>query len=648
MQNLLEELKELLQQDNRFVVEGKLLKNKIIEASLQLDSSLIKMLISNDNIKRHFFQEVDKVLIFDKIKFQKFINNKTFLPDSYTSFRNNIGLLTGENFISESKDVVLGWPYKDCVLEGGQTKESLGREEIFWNETLAPDDIDRLYKPKVLTNFKKYTQNGEEIVDEIKADDNLIIKGNNLLVLHSLKQKFAGRIKVIYLDPPYNTESDGFRYNDNFSQSTWLTFMKNRIEVAKELLSSEGFLFVHISFHQFAYLQVLLDEIFKGNRVCTFNLLVRHPNRILKADKDFHDVVEYLLVYTKNKVANKIAKRKEATDIDDYLYTIEELSKGKTIEINGNNIEYFLPEEYKITKGTPSNDNLQKISIRGSLKEGNSSGRFYEKHLAPLKSKFPPNTLFKIPNMGKDKFDYRYFYTPDKGSFNGGYFQGVPIDSKEFKEKPYANFLDLVQSFNNVGYEGDVEFRNGKKPESLIKKVFEFGKVQQGDIVLDFFLGSGTTSAVAHKMGIQYIGIEQMDYGENDSVKRLNSVIQGDEYGISEEVKWKGGGSFIYCELEKLNEAIIDKIQRVKKDEDLFKILDLIMEKGFLNYDVNGDALKQNLKLDENLTLNDKKKVLIDVLDKNQLYLNYSEINDKDFSIPENIKKINNIFYKKY
>ena len=151
--------------------------------------------------------------------------------------------------------------------------------------------------------------------------------------------------------------------------------------------------------------------------------------------------------------------------------------------------------------------------------------------------------------MGNDKFDYRYFYTPEEGKSNGGYYQGVPVDIKEFKEKPYPNFLDFVQEFNNVGYEGNVEFRNGKKPEALIKQIFELGNVKQGDIVLDFFLGSGTTAAVAHKMGIQYIGVEQMDYGENDSVQRLISVIKGDETGISEKVNWKGGGSFVYCKL---------------------------------------------------------------------------------------------------
>lgn len=194
MQNLLEELKKLLEQDERLVIDGKLLKNKIIELSLKLDADLIRLLLKSETIKTHFFQEVDRVLVFDKIKFQKFVSNKTFLPDSYTSFKNKIGLVTdprlnrGEEYLSESKEVVLAWPYKDCVLEGGMEKEDEKRDEIFYNEILVPDEIDRLLEPKVLTNFKRIDKDGEHKVTEINKNDNLIIKGNNLLALHSLKK----------------------------------------------------------------------------------------------------------------------------------------------------------------------------------------------------------------------------------------------------------------------------------------------------------------------------------------------------------------------------------------------------------------------------------------------------------------------------
>lgn len=141
-------------------------------------------------------------MIFDKIKFQLFISNKAFLPDSYTSYKANIGLKIDDEYLYENKDVVLAWPYKDCVLEGGQTKEDAKRDEVFWNETLAPDQIDRLLEPKVLTNFSRFNKNGGK-VENLSINDNLVIKGNNLLALHSLKPKYKNEIKLIYIDPPY-------------------------------------------------------------------------------------------------------------------------------------------------------------------------------------------------------------------------------------------------------------------------------------------------------------------------------------------------------------------------------------------------------------------------------------------------------------
>ncbi|MBA7531726.1 hypothetical protein ES705_23947 [subsurface metagenome] len=295
---LLHELKTTLKKDERLVSDDKLLKNRIVELALKLDKDLIKLLLSNKRIKDHFFTEVDKILVFDKEKFMKFVDNKEFLPDSYTSFKNKIGLTADKKYIAKSKEVVLSWPYKDCILEGGQEKEDEKRKEIFHNEILASDEIDRLLEPKVFTNFKRISAKGEQGVSEIKPTDNLIIKGNNLLALHSLKKRFAGKVKLIYIDPPYNTGNDEFGYNDSFNHSTWLTFMTNRVEIAKKLLDETGIFATQSSFHEYAYLKVMLDDLFhKENHLCTFNILVRHPDRVLTGDKEFNDVIEYILFY---------------------------------------------------------------------------------------------------------------------------------------------------------------------------------------------------------------------------------------------------------------------------------------------------------------------------------------------------------------
>ena len=255
---------EVLKQDHRFFTDnGELLRNSVYEAAMQMDAKLIKLLLSNEETKKRFFADVEGVLVFDKVGFGWVINNREFLPDSYTRYKNKIGLVNSrDEYISTSKDVVLVFPYKDCVLEGGQTKEDQKRDEIFYNETLAPDEVDRLLYPKVFMNAKRYTADGEESITEFKDTDNLIIKGNNLIALHSLLPKYEGKVKLIFIDPPYNTINDTFGYNDTFNHSTWLTFMKNRLEVARKLLSQDGSIYISMDYNEVHYLKVLMDEIF--------------------------------------------------------------------------------------------------------------------------------------------------------------------------------------------------------------------------------------------------------------------------------------------------------------------------------------------------------------------------------------------------
>ena len=312
MENLLVNLKNLLQKDKKLSSGGEILKNKVIELALKLDKDLIKLLLSDKKMKEVFFVDVDGTLIFDKDKFIKFVSNKQFLPDSYTAFKNKIGLLDEKGeFISEKKEVVLSWPYKDCVLEGGMTKEDQKRDEIFWNEILAPDEITRLFDPKVFTNAKRIDKDGEHKLDKFKTDengnikDNLIIKGNNLLVLLSLKKRFAGKVKLIYIDPPYyfheNKSEDTFNYNTNFKLSSWLVFMKNRLEVAKDLLSKDGAIFIQIDDDGLPYLKVLLDELFGiENCITTIAIKVTSESGVkVSANKPVR-VKETILCYSKS------------------------------------------------------------------------------------------------------------------------------------------------------------------------------------------------------------------------------------------------------------------------------------------------------------------------------------------------------------
>lgn len=235
--NMLKTVEELLKTREKYLSEdGHMLKAIIYSDVMSMNPKLLELLLTNDEIKKHFFADINGTLVFDKQKFAWFIESKEFLPDSYTRYTNKIGLTHNGDFISKSNDVVLDFPYKDCVLEGGQDKEDQKQDEIMYNEIIASDEINRMLAPKVFANAKRYTRDGVEENITFKDDDNLIIKGNNLIALSSLLKRYEGKVKCIYIDPPYNTGSDSFKYNDSFNHSTWLTFMKNRLEFAKKLL----------------------------------------------------------------------------------------------------------------------------------------------------------------------------------------------------------------------------------------------------------------------------------------------------------------------------------------------------------------------------------------------------------------------------
>lgn len=653
MQNLQNELIDLLKHEDNLVIDGHLNKNKIVELALKVEPQLISLLIKNETFKKHFFQEVESVLVFDKIKFQRFVNNKSFLPDSYTAFKNKIGLITNDddldNFISTSNEVVLAWPHKDCVLEGGQTKEDQKRNEIFWNETLAPDSVDRLLDAKALTNFKKFDKDGEHKVTEIKGDENLIIKGNNLLALASLTKTHRGRIKLIYIDPPYNTGSDSFGYNDNFNHSTWLTFMKNRLELAKKLLTPDGFICVHIDDSEGQYLKILLDEIFgRENFQTVFNIKVRYADKTLKQDMSYHKEIENVFIYGKTNISKPNLTLVDNT-IDKYIYYIEEISDGTETILGDKKVIVFNKDEYKIIKKEASALGRKEIWASGTILDGNSSGRFFRDYLTGRYEIDGYGVLYKVYDIGDEKDNYRYFTGPNKsGATKGKYFQGVPASQSLDSQStvPINSYYDMAGYFGNCRNEGGVELRSGKKPEQLLKVIIEHFS-NKNDFVLDYHLGSGSTAATALKMNRRFIGCEQLDYGDNDSVKRIINVINGDKTGISKDVNWQGGGSFVYTELMQFNQKYIVLIEDAETKEQLINIWNEMQDTAFLSYQFDKKTFNERLDAFKTAPIEDMKQYLIEVLDKNQLYVNYSEINDETFNVSQEDKELNKQFYSK-
>jgi len=639
MENLLHNLKNLLQKDERLVSEGELFKNKIIELALKLDNDLIKLLLSDEKIKEVFFVNVGKTLIFDKDKFLRFISNKQFLPDSYTSFKNKIGLIVDDKYLSEKKEVVLSWPYKDCILEGGMTKEDQKRNEIFWNETLAPDEISRLLDPKVFTNAKRIYENGEYKLDKFRTDEsgdiknNLIVKGNNLLALHSLKKRFAGKVKLIYIDPPYNTGNDSFKYNDSFNHSTWLTFMKNRLEVAKEVLRDDGVVFVQIDDNEQAYLKVLLDQMFDKNNL--FNICVKVTSESgikVTANKPVR-VKEYLLVYGKKEGTFVYNRQYVKSSYDpNYSYFVENRSEPYQ-KWRIKNIK----EKFKgIYKREPSEEDLMVFQIAN--KDKIFSVRDIGKKLKKISAKNPNKIIEFIKDTGRKTLLWK------KGEIIFVENKIREIDGKICLTKHLSDFWSDI-SWDGIANEGGVTLKKGKKPEALLRRLIEMS-TKTNEIVLDFFMGTGTTCAVAHKMGRQYIGVEQLDYGENSAVIRLKNVINGDQSGISKSVNWKGGGDFVYLELMKWNENFVEKIQKAKTKEGLKRLWETMKKKAFLSYKVDIKIVDEHAKDFADLSIENQKKFLLECLDKNHLYVNYSEVDDEEYGVSEEDKRINKEFYK--
>lgn len=668
MKNLFLEIEELFKTIPEYCDDdNKLLKNKIIDAANNLDENVIQLLLENESAKNHFFKKIGDIVVFDKIKFQRFLNNKEFLPDSFTAFKNKIGLTVDNKYLNESNDVVLSWAYKDCILEGGQDDEDAKRGEIFYNETLAPDEIDALLKPKALVNFKKYDANGESVPDKVTKDDNLIIKGNNLLALHTLKKNYAGQVKLIYIDPPYNTGSDSFKYNDKFNHSTWLTFMKNRLEIAKELLRDDGVICVQCDDNENAYLKVLMDEIFETGFLNNIAVKMSEASgvKMSHAHTRFPKLKEYILIYKNMSFdgfyeIDKYEQKDWDAENNIFLEGFTKSDREKIIELEDK-------EENDIGDVKQINqilNRVKRVSLSKKIKENNfksfsdETNWLFENSFRIIKTA-GSSSLFslvkaidKIPNQevacALSKSKEIFFYITD---FNRNTkqprLQVIFADSNIYKNP--CDFWQDIKTTGAIADEGGVKLSNGKKPEKILHRLIK-NITTKGDIVLDFHLGSGTTAAVSHKMGRKYIGVEQMDYGENDSVKRLINVIGGDQTGISGEIDWQGGGSFVYCELAKSNQEFVDKITNSKSKEDLVKIWQEMQEKAFLSYKFNKyDAEEKELaqfQSDlESLELDDLKRFLFAVLDKNMLYVPLSEIEDKTYKINKHDITLNKSFF---
>lgn len=574
--NILSVLEAELRKNDRYLdLNGSIIKSKVQEDALSLNPLLIKLLLNNSTLKNSFFTNIEETLVFDKISFSWLINTKEFLPSSYTRFKNKVGLSDeNNNYLSSRKDVVLTFPYKDCYLEGGQTKDAQKKQEIFLNSVLNQNEIDVLLDPKVITNYKEYKskQHSGNV-------DNFIIKGNNLVVLHSLLPKYEGKVKLIFIDPPYNTDNDTFGYNDSFNHSTWLVFMKNRLEVAKRLLTKDGSIYVSIDYNEVHYLKVLMDEIFPNGFKREIIWRIGWLSGYKTVENNYirnHDTILFYTMDPKNFTFNKIY----------------------------NAIEDF-QDRY--------NDQQKREIVKRLIDDGMSKSNANEFMNFILKLGLP------------EKY-------PLEDTWNSSIYDKLnSIAVVSFSGEKVSKMI------------GSEEFK-GQKPEQLLKRIITASSNER-DIVLDFFLGTGTTTAVAQKLNRRYIGIEQMDYFDSVTVERMKKVINGGEStGISKDIDWKGGGAFATFELKSLNQNFINEVLQASQNE-LNKVYQNIINSPFIVHTVNvKDVIKNKEKFDE-LNLVDKQRFLLELIDKNMLYVNMTDIDDIDMDVTREEKNWSRMFY---
>ncbi len=554
-------------------------KERLETLILQNDEELLTFMLEDKNAndyKNAFFKTIANSLVFNQEALLECLTKE--LENSFTRFENKIGLYSQgrpkDRSIKSSGLVVLNFPFKDNVLLGNAKDNSTKSKELFYHEILHKKEIDTLLKKKALCNFEMHGEGdlGNALKDK---NTNYLIKGNNLIALHSLKKKFAKQVKCIYIDPPYNTGNDSFNYNDNFNHSSWLVFMKNRLEVAREFLSDDGSIYINLDYNEVHYCKVLMDEIFKrenfrseiiwrmgflsGYKTAAKKYIRNHDTILFysKSDnylfnKTYIENKDFLQLLTKNEVQNAFKKFSFPQEkIDDFLTFINHESRGE---------KYPLEDTWNSNKW----DKLNSIAIDSSVSRVDET---------------------------------------------------IVIDDENFK---------------------------GQKPEALISRILEVS-TNENDLVLDFFAGSGTTCAVAHKMKRRYIGIEQMDYIETITKERLKKVIEGEQGGISKKCDFKGGGSFVYAELKEVNLEIKKQILNAKSKSECLRIFDDLNERFLKRVDCKIDEIHSEEF--QNLDLNEQKRIYCALFDSNEDYLNLGDIDEDAWGIDEITKKYNEIFY---
>jgi len=533
--------------------------------------------------------------------------------------------------------------------------------------------VDRLLYPKVLVGAKRYTASSVEDGVTFSDTDNLIIKGNNMLAISSLLKRYEGKIKLIYIDPPYNTggAANTFAYNNTFNHSTWLVFMKNRLEIAKRLLCKSGTICIAIDDEEYAHLKVICDEIF-GNENYVGTIVVQSNPRGRTINSHFATCHEYALFYAKNITSIVVNNQNLTEEQEGGFNKSDEDGKYRLLPFRRSGGTSTPDERPNSEFALYSPINQQKIIDVGGERVGGAEEEYTPLEILQLDNNgeviaVKPNVFFEnnrevisilpIDILGKRRV-WRW------------------SDRKAILKAAANGDLIVTSSDSKYSVQLKDRIKDGRKPKTiwadskydasangtiLLKKIFEGEKVfsypkalstvkdtidmltdsDSGDIVLDFFAGSGTTAHAVLELNKsdggnrQYILCEQMDYIQTVTTQRIHAVMKD----------IKGSSSFVFCELAKLNQYYVDKVAAAKTYADLTALLESTLKTGFISSKVKPTDISAAATDFEALSLDDKKRFIFELLDKNMLYVNLCDLDDEEYAISDTDKAFNRSFY---
>ena len=422
------------------------------------------------------------------------------------------------------------------MIENELTKKKYG---LIWEE--HEERVDKELETQIPT-FEEIKD--KEIVSNPDEKFNFLLEGDNLHSLYLLEKTHKEKIDVIYIDPPYNTGSKDFIYNDKiiddedgYKHSKWLSFMNKRLQMAQRLLSDTGVIFISIDDNEIAQLKLLCDTIFNEiNRISIHHVQVRYAEKSLADGKSVKPVMEYVLVYAKDINKFKLNLPKEEYTDASFLYEIEELSSGVIVKDGYVTMQVFKPGEWQIKKKNESSQNLLKETwVSGTIYSKMSYGQVVKRYIEPRYSSDGLGCLYKVIGRGDDGLGYRYYVGPSKkGSTRCKMYSGMPLSRVDeiksnggsFREVPISNLINYAADFGNIRHEGNMTFNSGKKPVKMLKELINYHP-NKNAVVLDFFAGSGSTAQAV------------LELNKEDNGNRQFILCTNNENNICEEITYK-------------------------------------------------------------------------------------------------------------